>query len=260
MTSLVVNELVVEVGGREILHGVSLTVSPGEVVAIMGPNGSGKSTLSHAIMGRDGYRIVSGSVLVDGEEVTTLPTYRRAQLGLALVSQYPGEVPGVDAFDLVDAARAARGPLGSSDVRAAVYAAAGRVGLAPELLERWVNVDLSGGEKKRFETTMLSALPSRYAIFDELDSGLDVDAMRAVAREVRRLVLEERLGVLAITHYARLLEEIPPSRILVLVKGTIAAEGGPELAKELEDTGYAQYGVQAPEDESPSFEDIFGLP
>ncbi|MGC8480057.1 MAG: Fe-S cluster assembly ATPase SufC [Acidimicrobiales bacterium] len=260
MTSLVVNELVVEVGGNEILHGVSLSVSPGEVVAIMGPNGSGKSTLSHAIMGRDGYRIVSGSISVDGEAVTEIPTYRRAQLGLALVSQYPGEVPGVDAFDLVDAARTARGPLGSSEVRAAVHAAAGRVGLAPELLDRWVNVDLSGGEKKRFETTMLSALPSRYAILDELDSGLDVDAMRAVAREVRRLVTEEHLGVLAITHYARLLDELPPSRILVLVKGEIVAEGGPELARELEETGYADYGDHSTPEASPSFEDIFGLP
>lgn len=228
------------VGGTEILKGIDLVVRSGEVHAVMGPNGSGKSTLSHVIAGRPGYEVLDGSVTLDGADLLALPAWRRAQAGLFLAMQYPTEVPGVSLEDvLVESLTAAGRP--DSEVRERMVVEAGRIGFDERFLSRPLNVDLSGGEKKRNETLQLGVLEPRIAILDELDSGLDVDALRDVSRRIEQATEESSLGVLAITHYSRLLHELRPDFVHVLVKGRIVAEGGPELAAELERTGYAAY-------------------
>jgi Fe-S cluster assembly ATP-binding protein len=239
---LVVDGLVAAAGGREILHGISLEVRSGEVHAVMGPNGSGKSTLSHVLMGRPGYEVTAGTVTLDGRDLLGLPPWERARAGLFLAMQYPLEVPGVslvdalgEAFDASGRQRAAVAPL--------LAAEAARVGLEERFLRRPLNVDLSGGERKRNETVQLAVLRPKFAVLDELDSGLDVDALRAVARRVEDLTVEANLGVLAITHYNRLLYELRPDRVHVLSHGLIVDSGGPELAGRLEVTGYAAYGA-----------------
>ncbi|MGH9073227.1 MAG: Fe-S cluster assembly ATPase SufC [Acidimicrobiales bacterium] len=229
--------------GREILAGIDLGVRSGEVHAIMGPNGSGKSTLSHVLMGRPGYRVLGGRVTLDGEELLGLPTWRRAQAGLFLALQYPIEVPGVDMGRALAAAlRAGDRDAEAAEVPARLAAEADRIGYDRRLLARPLNVDLSGGEKKRNETVQLGVLRPRFAVLDEIDSGLDVDALRAVAGRVAAATSETGVGVLAITHYSRLLRELRPDVVHVLSEGRIAATGGPELAEELERTGYAAYG------------------
>ena len=243
MSELVISGLRAAVGGTEILRGVDLTVRSGEVHAVMGPNGAGKSTLGHVLMGRPGYEVLDGSVTLDGVELLELPTWRRAQAGLFLGMQYPTEVPGVAVRDVLEAAFAAtdRAP---GEVRAALEAEADAIGFEHRFLDRALNVDLSGGEKKRNETVQLGVLGPRIAVLDELDSGLDIDALRAVSRRVEAAT-EHGLGVLAITHYTRLLTELKPDRVHVLSRGRIMASGGPELADELERTGYAGYAEVA---------------
>jgi Fe-S cluster assembly ATP-binding protein len=249
MSELRIEGLRVRVAGREILQGIDLVVRSGEVHAVMGPNGSGKSTLSHVLMGKPGYEVVAGSVSLDGTDLLALPAWRRAQAGLFLAQQYPTEVPGVGLVDLLEEAFRARGR-DPSEVPALVRAEAARIGFGEQLLERAVNVDLSGGEKKRNETLQLGVLRPRFAILDELDSGLDVDALRACARRIEAATTEFDLGVLAITHYSRLLNELRPDVVHVLARGRIQATGGPELAAELERTGYAAYGEADHEDAS----------
>jgi Fe-S cluster assembly ATP-binding protein len=229
-----------EANGREILHGIELAIGSGQVHAVMGPNGSGKSTLSHVLMGKPGYTVTGGSVTLDGVELLGLPTWERAQAGLFLAMQYPVEVPGVSVDDLLTEALAAAGR-DVTTVHAEVAAEAERIGFATRLLDRPVNVDLSGGEKKRNETLQLAVLRPRFAVLDELDSGLDVDALRACARRVEAATTETGLGVLAITHYHRLLDELHPDVVHILVKGRIVATGGPELAGQMETTGYAAW-------------------
>ena len=240
MTELRIEGLRAEVAGREILHGIDLVVGSGEVHAVMGPNGSGKSTLSHVLMGKPGYTVTGGAVLLDGIDLLALSTAERAQAGLFLAMQYPVEVPGVSLQDLLTEALGAAGR-DVTVVHAEVAAEAERIGLATRLLDRPVNVDLSGGEKKRNETLQLAVLRPRFAILDELDSGLDVDALRACARRVEAATTEFDLGVLAITHYTRLLDELKPDRVHILVKGRIVESGGPEMADALETTGYAAW-------------------
>jgi Fe-S cluster assembly ATP-binding protein len=225
------------VAGREVLRGVDLEVGAGEVHAVMGPNGAGKSTLSHVLMGRPGYEVLGGSVLVAGEEVGRLPTWQRARRGLFLAPQVPTEVPGVPLRAVLAEALAARG--GAAPSTDALLAAAGAVGLGSAFLDRAVNVDLSGGERKRSEVLQLAVVRPRVAVLDEIDSGLDVDGLRAVARQVVSEVRERGLAVLAITHYPRLLSELVPDRVHVLLGGRVVRSGGPELAEELERTGYA---------------------
>jgi Fe-S cluster assembly ATP-binding protein len=249
MSELVISGLRAGVLGREILHGVDLTVPSGEVHAVMGRNGSGKSTLSHVLMGKPGYEILAGTVTLDGVDLLGLPTWQRAQAGLFLAMQYPIEVPGVSLQEALGAAFAARGA-DPAAVPALVGAEADRIGFDEQFLSRALNVDLSGGEKKRNETLQLAVLAPRFAILDELDSGLDVDALKAVSRRVSVLVKEIGLGVLAITHYSRLLEELRPDAVHVLSQGRIVASGGPELAEELELTGYAGY-TESAEAEGP---------
>src|SRR3954471_17277868 len=231
MSVLSIDGLRVRVAGHEILHGVDLEVGSGEVHALMGPNGSGKSTLSHALMGRPDYEVIGGSITIDGEDVTNLPTWQRAQRGLFLAMQYPVEVPGVPLAAVVGAAR-------GGDFSEAVTREAAALGVPAELLRRGVNTEFSGGEKKRAETVQLAALEPKFALLDEIDSGLDVDALRDVARRVYALAKERQVGVLAITHYARLLAELRPDRVHVFLAGRIVKSGGPELADELEQTGY----------------------
>ena len=243
MSELIVEGLRAAVEGREILCGIDLRVRSGEVHAVMGPNGSGKSTLSHVLMGRPGYQVTGGRATLDGVDLLELPTWKRAQAGLFLGLQNPIEVPGVSLADVLgEALRAAgRDP---SEVPALVEAEAARVGFDARFLVRPLNVDLSGGERKRNETVQLGVLRPRIAILDEIDSGLDVDAMRAVARRVEEATTEIGLGVLAITHYTRLLRQLRPDFTHVLWGGRIVASGGPELADELERTGYAAWGVE----------------
>jgi Fe-S cluster assembly ATP-binding protein len=225
------------VSGHEILRGVDLEVRTGEVHALMGPNGSGKSTLSHALMGSGEYEVTRGSVSIDGEELLGLPTWQRAQHGLFLAMQYPVEVPGVPLESVVGAALEARGA-SRSDLHERIAAEARAVGVPDALLTRGVNTEFSGGEKKRAETVQLAVLEPKFAVLDEIDSGLDVDALRDVARRVYALAKDRRVGVLAITHYARLLAELRPDRVHVFLAGRIVKSGGPELADELERTGY----------------------
>ena len=241
MSVLRIAGLTAGVAGKEILRGIDLEVCSGEVHAVMGPNGSGKSTLAHVLMGRPGYQVTGGSVSIDGAELLDLPTWERAQAGLFLALQYPVEVPGVSMTEaLEEAVGAAGGDRGAVAERLAGEAV--RVGQDPAILARAINVDMSGGEKKRNETLQLGVLEPRFAVLDEIDSGLDVDALRMVSTRVEAATTEFGLGVLAITHYSRLLNELRPDVVHVLSRGRIVDTGGPELATELERTGYAAYG------------------
>ena len=262
------------VAGKEILRGVDLTVRSGEVHAVMGPNGSGKSTLAHVLMGRPGYEVLGGSVMLDGVDVLAMTPWERAHAGLFLALQYPTEVPGVSLSDLLTSALVAAGrdPAG---VPEAIREEAGRLALDPRLIDRPLNVDLSGGEKKKNETLQLGVLRPAVALLDELDSGLDVDALRATSRRIEAATEPgpdgtPGLGVLAITHYSRLLHELRADAVHVLAKGTIVRSGGPGLAMELEEQGYvgllgADLAGEA-EDEGqavsirPTIDDIFGGP
>ena len=248
-SELRIHQLCAEVAGKEILRGIDLVVRSGEVHAVMGPNGSGKSTLSHVLMGRPGYRVTAGAVTLDGVDLLDLPTWGRAQTGIFLGLQYPIEVPGVSLADVLGQAwRAAGKDLGSLD--SLIRSEAARVGLDERFLSRPLNVDLSGGERKRNETLQLAVLRPRFAVLDEIDSGLDVDALRDVARRVEAATQEDGMGVLAITHYSRLLRELHPDFVHVMSAGRVVASGGPEMAEELERTGYAGWAEPASESES----------
>jgi Fe-S cluster assembly ATP-binding protein len=247
VSELRIEGLRARVAGREILQGIDLVVRSGEVHAVMGPNGSGKSTLSHVIMGRPGYEVTGGSVTVDDVDVLALEPWQRAQAGLFLAMQYPTEVPGVSLEAILTAAAEAAGR-DTRAIRSSMEVEAERIGFEPQFLARALNVDLSGGEKKRNETLQLAVLEPRFAILDELDSGLDVDALRACSRRIEALTHDSDLGVLAITHYSRLLQELRPDQVHILARGRIQATGGPELAAQLEETGYAEWA----DDEPPS--------
>jgi len=240
VSTLVISNLQVSVAGNQILNGVDLTISSGEVHAVMGPNGAGKSTLSAAIMGKPGYVITGGSVTLDGVDILALPTWKRAVAGLHLVMQYPTEVPGVKLDATLAEALVARGR-STATLASTIDAEAARIGFDSELVHRPLNVDLSGGEKKRNETLQLAILEPKIAILDELDSGLDIDALRDCAKRVEAATKETNLGALVITHYSRLFEELKPDFVHILAKGRIVKSGGPELADELERDGYAAF-------------------
>jgi Fe-S cluster assembly ATP-binding protein len=243
VSTLRISDLHANVGKHEILRGVDLEIASGEVHALMGPNGSGKSTLAHVLMGRADYDVTRGSVSIDGNELLGLPTFERARLGVFLAMQYPVEVPGVPLAALVGAAR------DGVDLSDAVAREAALLGVRDELLSRGVNTEFSGGEKKRAETVQLAVLEPKFAVLDEIDSGLDVDAMRDVARRVASLAEEQAVGVLVITHYARVLTELRPDRVHVFLGGRIVRSGGPELADELERTGYEAIAAELGIDE-----------
>lgn len=240
MSTLEIKDLRASVGDKQILNGINLSVKSGEVHAIMGPNGAGKSTFSAVLMGKPGYVVNGGSVLLDGVELLEVPTWQRAVAGLHLVMQYPTEVPGVHVDELIEQAWRARGR-DTSALSAAVAAEASRINFDTRLVERAVNVDLSGGEKKRNETLQLALLKPKFAILDELDSGLDVDALRDCARRVEAATSEDHVGAIVVTHYSRLLEDLKPDYVHILVAGRIVESGGPELADRLEAEGYAAF-------------------
>jgi Fe-S cluster assembly ATP-binding protein len=240
MTTLEIKNLAVSVGGSQILNDVSLTIKSGEVHAVMGPNGAGKSTLSAALMGKPGYVVTGGSVKLDGVDMLALPTWQRATAGLHLIMQYPTEIPGVMLQDAMSAALDAR-ERDTTNLRSLISTEAKRISFDTDLVDRAVNVDFSGGEKKRNETVQLAVLQPKIAILDELDSGLDIDALRDCAQRVEDATREMNLGVLVITHYSRLFEQLKPDFVHILTNGRIVKSAGPELADELEVTGYAAY-------------------
>jgi Fe-S cluster assembly ATP-binding protein len=248
MSTLEIRGLRAAVDGKEILHGIDLTVSSGEVHAVMGPNGAGKSTLSAVVMGRPGYDVLGGTVTLDGVDVLALEPWQRAAAGLFLAMQYPTEVPGVRLDAVLHESLVARGRAGGmqdgrgdEELGALLVAEAERIGFDERFLERPLNVDLSGGEKKRNETLQLAVLRPKIAILDELDSGLDIDALRACTRRVEAMTHDSGLGVLAITHYSRLFKELIPDAVHILVNGRIVASGGRELADTLEVDGYKAF-------------------
>jgi Fe-S cluster assembly ATP-binding protein len=231
-----------ELGGTEILHGIDLEVPAGQVHVVMGPNGSGKSTLAHALMGRPGTNVTAGSISIGGTELAGLPSWQRARAGLFLALQQPIEIPGVRLQSMLAEAVAANA--GDADgVAAALRSEADAIGFDRRFIDRALNVDLSGGERKRNEVLQLGVVRPRFAVLDEIDSGLDVDALRAVARRIERATSEWGLGVLAVTHFRRLLEELRADRVHVMVAGRIVADGGPELADELDTSGYGAYSA-----------------
>src|SRR3954471_19025925 len=232
-----------EQGTKPILNGVDLTIREGEIHAIMGPNGSGKSTLAYSIAGHPKYRVTSGSVTLDGEDVLAMTVDERARAGLFLAMQYPVEVPGVSVANFLRTAKTAidgEAPKLRTWVKD-VNAALDQLNLDPSFAQRSVNEGFSGGEKKRHEVAQLELLDPRVAVLDETDSGLDIDALKIVPAGVNRFRPKEGKGVLLITHYARILRYIEPDYVHVFVAGRIAEQGGPELAEQLEAEGYDKY-------------------
>lgn len=238
--TLRIEGLRVSVAGKEVLKGFDLVTQSGEVHVIMGPNGSGKSTLAHALAGHPGYVVLDGSVSIDGVELLSLSATERARHGLLLALQHPMEVPGVRPIDVLAAAGASR-----SQLRERMAAEAELVGLKPELLDRFMNVDLSGGERKRAEMVQIGILQPRFAVLDEIDSGLDVDALSAVARRLQDATTAWNCGVVAVTHFSRLLQELTPTTIHVVTDGRVVATGGPELVAVLERDGYEPFRPRA---------------
>jgi len=255
------------VDGREILRGIDLELHSGEVHAVMGPNGAGKSTLANVLMGHFGYEVLGGSVTLDGIELLDMPTWRRAQAGLFLAPQDPIEIPGVTIDTVLkEVALASERTYVQDDGAMSKWLEreAAALYVSKEFLERGLNVDSSGGEKKRLEALQLLGVAPRFAILDELDSGLDIDALRDIAARIDRATREPSsshvasgvggppLGVLAITHYPRLLRELKPVAVHVLIDGKIVRSGGPELADELELSGYGAYLDEAHPNEPAS--------
>jgi Fe-S cluster assembly ATP-binding protein len=241
---LSINNLHATVGGTEILRGLSLEVSAGEVHAIMGPNGAGKSTLAYVLGGRPGYEATAGSVSFNGEDLLALAPHERAAAGLFLGFQYPVEIPGVSNVqflrEALNAQRKARGegPLSGGEFLKLAREKAGLLKLDMEMMKRAVNVGFSGGEKKRAEMVQMGILDPAFAVLDETDSGLDIDALRVVGEGINAIMRKPDKGVLLITHYQRLLDYVRPDFVHVLAKGRIVKSGGPELAHQLESEGY----------------------
>ncbi len=240
--ALEIQDLHVAVDGREILRGVSLTVDPGSLHALMGPNGSGKSTLAQTLLANPAYEVTKGRIQLGGEDITRLPTDQRAARGLFLGFQHPEEIPGVSVLNFLRQAMARRKGIEDFsvlEVRMQLLDWTKRLGMDTRFTERYLNEGFSGGEKKRNEVLQMALMEPDVAVLDETDSGLDIDALRDVAAgiaEVRKA--RPHLGILAITHYQRLLEHLVPDVVHVLVDGRIVATGGPELARDVEARGF----------------------
>jgi len=247
---LEVKNLHVEVEDKKILNGLTLSIEKGQVAAIMGPNGSGKSTLAYVLAGKEGYEVTEGSVTWNGQDLLAMDPSKRAAAGVFLAFQYPMEIPGVATMTFLRAAanavRKARGEpeLSTPDFLRFVREKAAALKIDPEMLRRPLNVGFSGGEKKRNEILQMSLLDPSLCVLDETDSGLDIDAVRIVAEGVNALRGPDR-AMLVITHYQRLLDYVVPDRVHVLSDGRVARSGGPELALELEESGYAEFGDAA---------------
>jgi len=250
MADLVIRGLHASIDGAEILKGVDLELSKGEVHAIMGPNGSGKSTLAHVLMGHPAYEVTGGEVIFNGEDVLELEPNERSQLGLFLAFQYPAAIPGVTVANFLRMAVNAHrrdddgteNPIRIPEFRKLLQESMEQLKIDRSMTSRYLNDGFSGGEKKRMEMLQIAMLRPKIAILDETDSGLDIDALRIVADGVNSLVGPE-MGALVITHYSRLLRYIKPQHVHVLVDGRIVRSGGPEVADELERDGYTPYGV-----------------
>ncbi len=243
---LKIENLHAEIDGKEILKGLSLAVNAGEVHAIMGPNGAGKSTLGYVLGGRPGYEVTSGSVSFAGQDLLEMAPHERAAAGLFLGFQYPVEIPGVSYLQFLrESLNSQRRSRGEADLSGAEFirlakAQAATLGMDSDMLKRPVNVGFSGGEKKRAEMVQMGIMNPRFAILDETDSGLDIDALRSVGAGINSIMRKPDKGVLLITHYQRLLDYVRPDRVHVLQAGRIVRSGGAELALELEREGYAE--------------------
>jgi Fe-S cluster assembly ATP-binding protein len=241
---LEITDLHATVADKPILKGLSLTVAAGEVHAIMGPNGAGKSTLAYVLGGRPGYEVTGGSVRFNGEDLFAMDPHERAAAGLFLGFQYPVEIPGVSNLqflrEALNSQRKQRGeePLSGGEFLKLAREKAALLKLDPEMLKRHVNVGFSGGEKKRAEMVQMGILDPKFAVLDETDSGLDIDALRIVGEGINAIMRDPAKGVLLITHYQRLLDVVKPDRVSVLAAGRIVQTGGPELALRLENEGY----------------------
>ena len=241
---LKIENLTAEIDGKTILNGLSLTVPAGEVHAIMGPNGAGKSTLSYVLGGRPGYDVTGGSVRFNGEDLLDMEPHERAAAGLFLGFQYPVEIPGVSNVqflrEALNSQRKARGeePLTGGEFLKLAKEKSALLKLDPEMLKRHVNVGFSGGEKKRAEMVQMGILDPKFAVLDETDSGLDIDALRVVGEGINSIMRSPDKAVLLITHYQRLLEVVKPDKVSILSQGRIVQTGGPELAVRLEEEGY----------------------
>src|SRR3954449_3606139 len=234
----------VAVEGQEILKGVDLTVMPGEVHALMGPNGSGKSTLANTLLANPEYEVTAGRILFKGDDITQWPTDVRGKSGMFLAFQYPQAIAGVSVLNFLRQALSARQGIDLSvlELRLAIMEWMERLEMDPAFLDRYLNEGFSGGEKKRNEILQMAILEPELAVLDETDSGLDIDALRVVAKGVREVQQDRtELGILVITHYHRLLDELAPDQVHLIVDGRILRSGGPELAKELEASGYVEY-------------------
>ena len=242
---LKIENLHAEIDGKPILKGLSLTVNAGEIHAIMGPNGAGKSTLGYVLGGRPGYEVTEGSITFDGQDLLDLEPNERAAAGLFLGFQYPVEIPGVSNVqflrEALNAQRATRDekPLSGAEFLKLARAQAASLEMDAEMLKRPVNVGFSGGEKKRNEMVQMGIVDPKFAILDETDSGLDIDALRIVGDGINRIMRKADKAVLLITHYQRLLDYVQPDHVHVLADGRIVRSGGPDLARELEREGYA---------------------
>ena len=241
---LQIDNLRASVDGTPILNGLSLTVNAGEVHAIMGPNGAGKSTLAYVLGGRPGYEVTEGSVEFLGQDLLELEPHERAAAGLFLGFQYPVEIPGVSNVqflrEALNAQRKERGeePLSGGEFLKLAKDKAALLKLDMDMLKRHVNVGFSGGEKKRAEMVQMGILDPKFAVLDETDSGLDIDALRVVGEGIEAIMRQPGKGVLLITHYQRLLDYVKPDKVHILARGRIVTTGGPELAKKLEAEGY----------------------
>src|SRR3954447_25274893 len=255
MNQLTINNLRVSIADQAIIRGLSLTVPKGEVHAIMGPNGSGKSTLAKVLAGHPDYKVTGGEVTMDGQDILGLEPDERARQGLFLAFQYPSEIPGVTIANFLRAAVQARMPEGeeleATDYYAKLYEKMDLLEMDRSFTSRSVNEGFSGGGKKRNEILQMAMLQPKYAVLDETDSGLDIDALKVVAHGVNSM-RGPNIGVLVITHYQRLLEYIVPDHVHVMVQGRIVRSGGKGLALELEEKGYESYEVEAEEVGEPA--------
>ena len=242
---LKIENLQVEIDGQEIVKGLDLEVNKGEIHAIMGPNGSGKSTLANVLMGHPRYEVTAGSITFEGEDVFELEPDERAKLGMFLAFQYPSEVPGVSVANFLRTAvnSVREDELSPMDMYRLLQEKMKIMQMDPKFAERYLNEGFSGGEKKRNEIFQMAVLDPRFAILDETDSGLDIDALRTVADGVNALRGPDR-AILVITHYQRLLNYIIPDRVHILAEGRIVRSGGKELAQELEAKGYRGMGIE----------------
>jgi len=243
---LKIENLHATVAGKPILNGLTLTVPTGEIHAIMGPNGAGKSTLAYVLGGRPGYEVTEGSVTFDGQDLFAMEPHERAAAGMFLGFQYPVEIPGVSYLQFLrEALNSQRRSRGEKDLTGGEFIRlskekAALLGMDPEMLKRPVNVGFSGGEKKRAEMVQLGIMDPKIAILDETDSGLDIDALKAVGHGINSIMRHPQKSVLLITHYQRLLDYVTPDKVHVLSAGKIVRSGGPELAHQLEREGYVE--------------------